>query len=414
MPAAIPFQLRLSPDMPQMLDLPWDVPLESWRQSTPRYVEVQAGVSRHTVVFISYEESVFALKKLPLPAAEKEYRNLKWLESHNLPAVRPAGLALPLAGAGTDEAILISRYLEFSLPFRNLFRQAEAVLSQDALLDSLVSLLVQLHLQKFYWGDCSLSNVLFRRDAGRLQSHLVDAETAEAHDTISEAMRRHEPGIASENLAGELLDLQAQGTADRGIRPELFVGDLQDRYERLWAELDEAVYIQPGGGFRIESRIRRLNDMGFSIGEVILRPTEQGDRLQFKLAVTDRQYHRNLLFSLVGLTAGDEQARTLLNDLAQYRAMLAARLNRSLPQSVAAYRWLDECFQPVRKILAQGAGTDFDAIEGYCEVLVHKWFLSEKAGQDVGLTAAADSYIANVVRKRRGPGGENGPRPGSR
>jgi hypothetical protein len=178
--------------------------------------------------------------------------------------------------------------------------------------------------------------------------------------------------------------------------------------------LDEAVYIQPGGGFRIESRIRRLNDMGFSIGEVILRPTEQGDRLQFKLAVTDRQYHRNLLFSLVGLTAGDEQARTLLNDLAQYRAMLAARLNRSLPQSVAAYRWLDECFQPVRKILAQGAGTDFDAIEGYCEVLVHKWFLSEKAGQDVGLIAAADSYIANVVRKRRGPAGRMDPGPGGR
>ncbi len=399
-PGTIPFNLRLSPDMPQMLDLPWHVPLESWRTASPRFVEVQAGVSRHTVVFVSYDDAVFALKRLPLPAAEKEYRNLKWLESLQLPAVRPAGLAVPPGpAAGGQDAILISHYLEFSLPFLLLFRQADAVLSQDALLDSLVSLLVQLHLQKFYWGDCSLSNVLFRRDAGRLQSHLVDAETAEVHDTLSENMRRHDLDIASENLAGDLLDLQAQGAVGSGIRPELFVGDLLDRYERLWSELNEAVYIQPGGVFRIENRIRRLNDMGFSIGEISLNPTELGDRLQFKVTVTDRQYHRNLLFSLVGLTAGDEQARALLNDLVQYKAALVSRFNRSIPQSVAAYHWLEECFLPVQKILAASLGKDFDAVEGYCDVLVHKWFLSEKAGHDVGLIAAANSYPQSMARK---------------
>ncbi len=158
--------------------------------------------------------------------------------------------------------------------------------------------------------------------------------------------------------------------------------------------------------FRIESRIRRLNDMGFSIGEIFLNPTEQGDRLQFKVTVTDRQYHRNLLFSLVGLTAGEEQARTLLNDLAQYKAVLVSRFNRSIPQSVAAFHWLEECFLPVQKILGENLQAGFDAIEGYCDVLVHKWFLSEKAGQDVGLIAAATSYAKNVARKPR-------PRPGS-
>ena len=392
--------------MPQMLDLPWHIPLETWRTATPRFVEVQAGISRHTVIFVSYDEAVFALKRLPLPAAEKEYRNLQWLESYKLPAVRPAGLALPPGPAAAgEEAILISRYLDFSLPYLHLFRQADAVHSQDALLDSLVSLLVQLHLQKFYWGDCSLSNVLFRRDAGRLQSHLVDAETAEAHDSLSDAMRSHDLEIASENLAGELLDLQAQGAVDAGIRPELFVGDLLGRYERLWSELNEAVYIQPGGVFRIESRIRRLNDMGFSIGEIFLNPTEQGDRLQFKVAVTDRQYHRNQLYSLVGLTAGEEQARTLLNDLAQYKAVLVSRFNRSIPQSVAAFHWLEECFLPVQKILGDNRLAGTDAIEGYCDVLVHKWFLSEKAGQDVGLIAAATSYAKTVARGPKAPPG---------
>ncbi len=391
-PGTLPYQLRLGPDVPDLLDLPWQRPIESWRGSCPRWVSVQAGVSRHAVIFVHYDEAVFALKRLPRPAAEKEYANLRWLEEHGLPAVRPAGLALPRTSAPGDEAILITRFLDFSLPFRHLFGQSDAALSQDALLDSLVSLLVQLHLQKFYWGDCSLSNALFRRDAGKLQSHLVDAETAEARGTLSDAMRRYELEIASENLTGELLDLRAQGAGGGGIRPELFVGELFERYERLWGELNEAVYIRPGGAFRIEERIRRLQDLGFSIGEILLEPTDMGDRLKLQVTVTDRQYHRHRLLALAGLSAGEEQARALLNDLAQYKALLSSRRDRSLPLSVAALHWLEECFRPVQRILAARQGAGFDPVQGYCDVLVHKWYLSERAGHDVGLAAAAASF----------------------
>ena len=43
-------------------------------------------------------------------------------------------------------------------------------------------LLVRLHLVGFWWGDVSLSNTLFRRDAGAFAAYLVDAETGELHD----------------------------------------------------------------------------------------------------------------------------------------------------------------------------------------------------------------------------------------
>lgn len=46
---------------------------------------------------------------------------------------------------------------------------------RDHLLDAISGLLVQLHLAGTFWGDCSLSNTLFRRDAGALQAYLVDA-----------------------------------------------------------------------------------------------------------------------------------------------------------------------------------------------------------------------------------------------
>jgi hypothetical protein len=53
--------------------------------------------------------------------------------------------------------------------------------------------------------------------------------------------------------------------------------------------------------------------------------------------------------------------------------------------------------------------------EIFHEVLEHRWFLSEKAGRDVGTTAAARSYFENVLPRVPEPmvlatAGEEGPR----
>src|SRR6185437_10802392 len=54
------------------------------------------------------------------------------------------------------------------------------------LLNAFAELLARLHLGGFFWGDCSLSNTLFRRDAGALSAYLVDAETGELHAELSD------------------------------------------------------------------------------------------------------------------------------------------------------------------------------------------------------------------------------------
>jgi hypothetical protein len=41
-----------------------------------------------------------------------------------------------------------------------------------------------------------------------------------------------------------------------------------------------------------------------------------------------------------------------------------------------------------------------DLAELYCQVLEHKWFMSERAGRDVGIVPALDDYLA---RAGRGP-----------
>ena len=80
-------------------------------------------------------------------------------------------------------------------------------------------LLVRLHLAGFYWGDVSLSNTLFRRDAGPFAAYLVDAETGEFHETLSRGQREYDLELARINIAGELLDLRGRRPARRDHGP---------------------------------------------------------------------------------------------------------------------------------------------------------------------------------------------------
>ncbi len=96
-----------------------------------------------------------------------------------MPAVEVVGIVVD---RGPDlDAILVTRFLEYSTTYRALFSSPRVGQPTDRLLDALVELLVRLHLSGFFWGDCSLSNTLFRYDAGTLGAYLVDAETSEQH-----------------------------------------------------------------------------------------------------------------------------------------------------------------------------------------------------------------------------------------
>ena len=141
------------------------------------------GIHRHVVRFVEYEAcaragpKLYALKELLAELARREYR-LRALAADEMPVVE-AGV---VSDRGGDlDAILITRHLDYSLPFRTLFARGVPDLRRR-LLDAGAELLVRLHLGGFFWGDCSLSNTLFRRDAGALAAaYLVDAETGELH-----------------------------------------------------------------------------------------------------------------------------------------------------------------------------------------------------------------------------------------
>ena len=395
MPARL--QLIARTGHPDFLDLPWDEPLAEWRHE--RLVEVVRGIHRHVVRFVEYEgrpgPKLYALKELPVDLARKEYRLLRALAADEMPVVEAVGVVSE-RGDGL-EAVLITRHLDYSLPFRTLFARGSVPDLRRRLLDAGAELLVRLHLGGFFWGDCSLSNTLFRRDAGALAAYLVDAETGELHPSLSDGQRLHDLQIAEENVAGELADVEAELGREGELRPEETAADLVARYETLWHELTREEAFGDDSRYKIDDRLHRLTELGFAVDELELVAGADGYRLRLSPHVVEPGHHRRRLHALTGLNAQENQARRLLNDLARYRAELDRTSGRPVPETVAVHRWLSEVFEPAVAAIPAELWGKRDAAEIFHEALEHRWFLSQAADEDVGLMPAIEAYVRDVL-----------------
>src|SRR5262245_16791800 len=187
-----------APESAGLLTLPWTTALEDW--DDPRLVTARgAGLHRHVVRFVSEGGALWVVKELPEHLARREYRLLRRLADLGIPAVEVLGVAID---RGPDmDAALVTRYLDFSTTYRALFSQQRGLHPRTRLVDAQVELLVRLHLSGFFWGDCSLSNTLFRLDAGALAAYVVDVETSELHPSLSHGQREHDVELAGERIA---------------------------------------------------------------------------------------------------------------------------------------------------------------------------------------------------------------------
>ena len=382
-------------DAAGLLALPWDTPLEEWPSSV--LIDVpQRGISRHVVRFTAHEGRVYALKEIAEPLARHEYALLGDFEEEGLPSVSVVGICVDRPGG--QDAVLVTRYLEYSMSYRYLFSSRRGADSAERLMDTMVALLVRLHLAGVYWGDCSLSNTLFRLDAGAFAAYLVDAETVERHPSISDRKRAYDLDLAYERVGAELMDLRAGGLLPPGIDPIEVAESLRPRYDALWDEVTrEEVFRPDEQRYRVAERLQRLNDLGFDVDEVELVTSEDGARLRVETRVAEPGHHRRELFRLTGLDVEENQARRLLNDNRSFRAYLEQRSGRPVPDTVAGHRWLAEVYQPVVDAIPTGLVGRLEPAEVFHEVLEHRWFLSEKAGRDVGTTAATRSYVETVL-----------------
>jgi hypothetical protein len=390
---------QLRPGHPDFLDLPWGLSLDAWDGVCPRLEELAAGLSRHTVRFVNYGGALYALKELGPGEAAKEYALLRDMAERRVPAVTAVGhvdaRCVDVQGAQRDTSVLVTRYLDHSLPYHSLFLHSDLQRYRAHLVDALASLLVQLHLSGVYWGDCSLFNTLFLRDAGALQAFLVDAETAVLYERIEDVTREQDLFILEENIVGALCDLQAM-TQRPTPSAEALCQDLRRRYRELWALASQTELFKKDERYRIDERVRQLNRAGFSVGELSIEPVDGAELLRLRVLVTDRTFHKDLLHSLTGLDVLEAQAQQMMNEIHQWRASLSTQRARSVSVSAAAHAWLRERFEPaVAKLLS--AGLRDDPAELYCRLLEHKWLMSEAARHDVGHESALEDLLTRAA-----------------
>ncbi|WP_197381889.1 DUF4032 domain-containing protein [Mycolicibacterium mengxianglii] len=391
-------ELRLRAPTPELVALPWELPLSEWMAPDVALRDIAVGPSRHLVKFVECDGRLWALKDLPPRIAVKEYDVLRRLEDMELNAVRPAGVVLQ---PEHDTAILVTRYLEGSWQYRRLFMRLppDQPRHRARLLDAMASLMVELHRHGVFWGDCSLANTLFSRDGQVLQAALVDAETSAVHPSLSDGQRQWDMEILVENVAAGMLDLAARLDNADELQDTLIAEALgvRDTYDRLW----ETLHTEPVFGFsdrhEVESTIRQLNELGFAVDEVSLQPiTADPGKLRLRVAVGDRRYHAQHLRALTGLDVGEGQARILLGDLHAYQAQLCREAGEDVDESTAARLWLIEVATPTMHRAHAALGRAGSDIQSFCDLLEVRWLLSEQAGHDVGTEKA----LAALTRRR--------------
>ncbi len=377
-----------------LLFLPWDVSLEDWPEDT--LVALPRGISRHVVRFVRLSGVVYAVKETVEPIARREYDLLFELGRRDVPCVAPVGIVGGRTTPEGDElpAAIITRHLQFSLPYRALFSTTLRPDTANRLLDALAVLMVRLHVVGFSWGDCSLSNTLFRRDAGAFAAYLVDAETGEMHDKLSAGQREYDLQTAETNVGGELLDVEASGRLHPSIDPIRTSAQVRERYERLWHEVTAPVSIGIGERHQLDARVRRLNDLGFDVAELSVVTEDGGSTVRVTPKVVDVGHHSRRLLRLTGLDVEENQARRLLNDLDTYRVELGMA---GTDEEVVAHRWVSEVFEPVTGLVPADLRGKLEPAQMFHEVLEHRWFMGERLGRDVPLAEAAQDYVAEVL-----------------
>lgn len=384
---------------PALLELPWRTPLALWPESA--IVSLPKGISRHTVRFSSLGDRVVAIKETTAEMAAQEYEMLGALARLDVPCVeRVAVIAGRTDAAGAPlPAALVTAHLRFSLPYRALFTQVLRPDTATRLVDALAVLLVRLHTAGFFWGDVSLSNALFRRDAGAFAAYLVDAETGELHEPgLSDGQREHDLEIAHTNIAGEILDLAAGGRLEGGTDAVRLADGILSSYRSLWSALTDRESFASGESWRITERVRRLNSLGFDIGEMSILTTPDGTSVSIQPKVVDAGHHQRRLLRLTGLDAEENQARRLLNDMDEYRARAGAD---ELDEEILAHQWLSRVFEPVVRSIPAELRAKLDPPELFHQVLEHRWYMSQARGRSVPLAEVLRSYIDDVLRHRR-------------
>ena len=395
----------LGEEIAAVTGLPWHLPLEEWPED-PALAE-KRGISRHVVRLVRASDDpnaeVYAVKETVSEFANREYKILRELTHLGAPCVEQVAVVEGRTDINGEElpCAIVTRFLPYSLPYRVLLSGAVTAHEITTMASALALLLVRLHLLGFWWGDCSLSNTLFRRDAEGFAAYLVDAETGEFQKTLSDGQREHDLDIVHFNVAAELEDLALSGVLYPGMEPVRAADAVIRRYRRIWSALKEPQLLDPTDRKAVERAMRQLHDLGFAVEEVSITIDGDSQMLSFQPRLVAAGYHTARLRELMGIEAEELQAKRILASFDRYRA----RHERSaMSVTEVAKTWFLEVFEPITNRVPEQMRGRVERAQMFHEILENRWYLSEQKGSDVGLEFAADNYVQEILPYRRDSG----------
>lgn len=361
-------------DWAHLRKLPWGTPLDEWPDHGVTPLTVRRGEARHPILFVERSHHRYAIKETSPAAAEREVRVLQELRRRGCPALEPVGHVVtagePLAAGEVaghtvfvsgDAGYCITRLAEHVLPQSILYRYPFTDSNKRLLWNAIAELLLQLHEAGVFWGDPSLANVLIDLSGQRLTAIMADAETAEVvRGPMAEGMRRQDLDAFIESLEWQAEDIRLARDLpeDQRLVTEDDATYFLTHYAGLRAEHAVSSLEADGGGLRaIRRRIERLNALGYGM-----------------------------------LQMGTSAVRAGISEVESAVATPAAEV----PWRAATLRpgWY---VQRLRELLGVRVPRAY-ARQLYEHILVHKWLLSEQAGHDVGVDAAARDWLAHFHR----------------
>ena len=395
----------LGEEISALYNLPWHTPLEQWPEDET--LAAQRGISRHIVRLVRSTpdpaSEIYAVKETVEEFAVREYEALRELSLRGAPAVAQVAIVTNRYSKNSEElpCAIVTRFLPYSLPYRVILSGQITQHEITNMANALAYLLVRLHLLGFWWGDCSLSNTLFRRDAEGFAAYLVDAETGEFQKKLSDGQREHDLELARFNVAAELEDLKIAGVLFPAMDPIRASESVITRYRKIWKSLSEPQILPAGDRHAVERAMRSLQDIGFAVEEVDIQLAGDKSTVTFIPKLVAPNYHSQRLIELMGLETEELQAKRILASFDRFRSR---EIEKTPKKEEAAKRWLDEVFYKVINAVPTAMRGRVEDAQLFHEVLEHRWYLGEKAGRDLGLEFATNEYISKVLPERMDSG----------
>lgn len=353
--------------------LPWSVPVSEWHRYGVQTLNIKRGISRHVVVFVKSGRFSFGIKEISEEISKKEITHYEELllrgihtlvpagyvvrEEEAIPVQTPVGIQYEKNFVSHTVTVLVTKVLPDSFLYSRNFRTE----NRRKIWDAVVQLFAQLHSNGIYWGDASLANVLIRFEKREapfvglqtvLIAYLADAETVEIRPKLSRSMREADLNFFLESMEWINEDLRTSGVIRDTTAMEEDREYIKEQYRLFYSAEKKKKKFEQQTSFSIDTFLGNI----------------------FNPSYVDQ----------------------FLKHIEEHKWYMSERLASDVSLAEATKDWYETIFVPICGVLRSEHILDLfkgkTAAELYIEIMNNKYYLSEKAGKDVGMAEATRNY----------------------